>query len=320
MTKLFIHIGPHKTGSTAIQSAIFSNRTYLRDNGIYVPEAGMTRAKDAHHNLAWQISNDQPYRADLLGWEELIEEVEGKDVALISSEALCSYPNAYHEKVADLVGRGFDVETIMVWRHQLDIINSAYTQRVKTFQLFRDFDAYWPSAIVEDRYFYDRSYRKFITTSGKTSLLEFDQKNLLGNFLRRVGLSDPESLQAVTNSSANVSPLAHEVEALRMCGELFRAWRINFAEALQYLTGLRPGYDWTGRFYGPSEDQYREAAALFDEVNARFIEAAHADFQPSPPKQKLRHVFDAAKLDRSEGQAFSRYLKELTAWGTSKAR
>ena len=38
LKKLILHIGVHKTGSTAIQSFLYRNNTLLNEQGFYMPD------------------------------------------------------------------------------------------------------------------------------------------------------------------------------------------------------------------------------------------------------------------------------------------
>lgn len=63
MTKsIYIHIGPHKTGTTTLQFSLFLNKDKLKKNGILYPDSGIISAKlPGHHNLAWEILGDKRF-------------------------------------------------------------------------------------------------------------------------------------------------------------------------------------------------------------------------------------------------------------------
>ena len=74
---IIIHIGPHKTGTTTLQNALYINREFLLSNDIFIPCAGRRNIKSAaHHNLAWELLKDSAYRPEYGNWENLIREVE----------------------------------------------------------------------------------------------------------------------------------------------------------------------------------------------------------------------------------------------------
>lgn len=49
----YIHIGPHKTGTTSIQWFLKENRAELLKRGYFVPESGSIRG--GHHPLVRQL-------------------------------------------------------------------------------------------------------------------------------------------------------------------------------------------------------------------------------------------------------------------------
>ena len=51
--RLIIHAGFHKSGTTALQEAFYSQKVELRQNGVIYPETG----RKAHHRIAWALSD-----------------------------------------------------------------------------------------------------------------------------------------------------------------------------------------------------------------------------------------------------------------------
>ncbi|SBO44968.1 hypothetical protein [Cyanobium sp. NIES-981] len=54
MTQFFLHIGTHKTGSTALQNYLFNNQAQLLKLGICYPRQGLHNT--GHHNVAWSAA------------------------------------------------------------------------------------------------------------------------------------------------------------------------------------------------------------------------------------------------------------------------
>ena len=52
MKTLIVHIGPYKTGSTAIQKVLAASRRSLESAGILYPTSRKTLPLEAHHSLA----------------------------------------------------------------------------------------------------------------------------------------------------------------------------------------------------------------------------------------------------------------------------
>jgi hypothetical protein len=96
--RLIIHCGFHKTGSTALQSALRASETRLRAAGFLYPYAGslMDAGRESndpndsgHHNFAWQILRHRRFDPTRPDPGRLAEEADGFDGDIIlSSEFL----------------------------------------------------------------------------------------------------------------------------------------------------------------------------------------------------------------------------------------
>ena len=68
--RIIFHIGPHKTGTTAIQQFLQVNSEFLRDSGVYIPRP--LSHDVGHQEIAWS----------LLGWDLGFIGYEGSDFSL----------------------------------------------------------------------------------------------------------------------------------------------------------------------------------------------------------------------------------------------
>ena len=129
--KLYLHIGGPKTGSTAIQRFLYTNRKILKNkHGLLYPQAGLLRI--AHHQLArgfrgpmWWLS-DGPEKEKIIS--DLYDETAGYSGDIfISSEAL---PGC---DVSDLafLSEKYDVKVIYFIRRQDQLAISLYKHRMK---------------------------------------------------------------------------------------------------------------------------------------------------------------------------------------------
>jgi len=137
--KLLIHIGTHKTGSTAIQKVLFSNSTLLLENDIdYLPADCIWST--GHHALGW-------YMKDSLGpVKEYYKNEEGLDAldsyiksilnspastVILSSETLFTTTNyGSLTKFKKALEDKFDIEVIIYLRHQSGFLFSWYSELV----------------------------------------------------------------------------------------------------------------------------------------------------------------------------------------------
>ncbi|MFW6247758.1 MAG: hypothetical protein ACOC3H_01405 [bacterium] len=146
MPILYLHVGSHKTGTTAIQSFACQHRIDLLKQGLLYPDYPpvVERTNDAHHWFAHALAGDanlplSPDRVpDLVDhWLRLATREEA-DV-LVSAEALYRHVlgkgsyrdrrNAYLERLAETL-HGFNVVPILVFRRPDDYIRSLYQERV----------------------------------------------------------------------------------------------------------------------------------------------------------------------------------------------
>lgn len=127
--QLILHIGRHKTGTTALQYNLVQNREALAEAGIHYPETG--RDWVAHHPVADTLASlpgsaSGPHNVELLS--RLLEEIRtcGKSRILISSEGFqrCD-PHIVREAF-----REFDVTIVVYLRDQLSYLQSSYLQAI----------------------------------------------------------------------------------------------------------------------------------------------------------------------------------------------
>lgn len=137
-TRLYLHIGMPKTGSTSIQYFMYMNRSLLERRGVYYPKEHCHGY--AHHPIAWlclptprfmdplknNYSSREEWVADLEDFREHLK-ASRYDKIVISSEL---FTNADPAKVANFF-RDFDVRVILYLRRQDLYLESSYNQNRK---------------------------------------------------------------------------------------------------------------------------------------------------------------------------------------------
>jgi hypothetical protein len=87
MRRIYCHCGLHKTGTTALQSALFKNKDQLKKNNITYFVTGIPKRHTAHHNIAWELCNDRRFRGSHGTFSALISESRScNGDGIISSE------------------------------------------------------------------------------------------------------------------------------------------------------------------------------------------------------------------------------------------
>lgn len=87
MPRLVIHVGPHKTGSTSVQSAFHEQRSRLADDGVFYPPAPAGEFPESHSDAAFLLLQGKPHEFDawlMDSWRQ--GRAAACDAMLLSSE------------------------------------------------------------------------------------------------------------------------------------------------------------------------------------------------------------------------------------------
>jgi hypothetical protein len=133
----YIHAGPHKSGTTAIQWFLQENRPELLRHGYFVPEGDTKRG--AHHTLVESLAGLDigQQREPLVTSSLRALEQTPAEVIIISSEALegilesRNHARAFFSGIAEL---NLEPKLILFPRNQPQWINSSYASAVKSFR------------------------------------------------------------------------------------------------------------------------------------------------------------------------------------------
>jgi hypothetical protein len=130
---IFVHVGLHKTGSTAIQRMLSDNSRILLKDGFLYPKVGQISEPVrslGHHRLAWSLHRD-PNLMSL--WGELREEItrsRAENVLLSSEEFEFVRQAAHYQRMrAELPEARFQI--ICYLRRQDELLESEYNQHIK---------------------------------------------------------------------------------------------------------------------------------------------------------------------------------------------
>ncbi len=124
MTKLYLHIGPHKTGSTFIQKVFFENRERLLRLGVNYPNFGFSGQFGQHEAVekvrALEQGQLDEYLAPFLSGE----------VNFVSSENFDRLNSGEIQKLQKSLATA-DVRIIYYYRNHIDMLPSWWQEAVK---------------------------------------------------------------------------------------------------------------------------------------------------------------------------------------------
>jgi hypothetical protein len=201
---IHLHIGRHKTGTTAIQRSLRTNKDVLASQGFLYPGTGLRRF--AHHNLAAALDPrkepDGFERRDLLN--DFRSEVERATDVIVSSE---SFQNLQPIWVSRFFNPG-GVTIIVYIREQLEYLLSAYSQRIQANVATETFDSYAERLNIN----YDIFLRGWENIFGRDLLRVrvYDRKRLwqgdiVRDFYRTLGVEMDDRFAATDSDDANIS-------------------------------------------------------------------------------------------------------------------
>ena len=134
---LLLHVGTHKTGTTALQAMLILNREALAGQGIYIPDTGRVHQTadydtPGHHALAWELAKPLPHPLIEGAVEEL--QAQAARTAVISSEEFS--PIHHHvEAMSSLrsafADAGYRTVVLLYLRPQARYAESIFQQNIR---------------------------------------------------------------------------------------------------------------------------------------------------------------------------------------------
>lgn len=208
---LILHIGMGKTGTTAIQNALWDNREVLARHGVTYPSVG-TVAK-AHHLIAPRcppfLSHTGWRFLEVAEWAPLLAEA-GTDRILMSSELIVwAEPDQVAAFCAALLEH-FDLKVVLYLRRQDNSIMAGYNQMIKAGTQTASIDRVIDRQL--DRYDYLAKIWPWEKALGAENLVvlpyergQFHKGDLIDDFLLKVlGMERPEGF--VVGGDRNPNP------------------------------------------------------------------------------------------------------------------
>lgn len=214
--KLYIHIGPQKTGSTAIQQGLKHNADKLWARGYEFPDIGMTFG--GHHNIIAELCGMDIYQDKLGGLKAFKEHALRSDKHMIlSSEVFGQIENrAPLKRLQRMFSDMFEIKIIGYLRPQYELLPSLY--KTEFFSRWRKALAWdnseeaiflrygpfepWCHYALENRRFLNYNFwtRLFDDVFGRDAvdidIYGGNRFDAFSDFLKKCDIPDPEAFEA----------------------------------------------------------------------------------------------------------------------------
>lgn len=312
----YIHIGPHKTGSSSIKHFVRANRETLAGRGLFFPLLIGANGKPArnHEDLgkAPEIGRNGDLKPDARLWPE-IEAIaaKGEMDVLLSSEMFSQsfltfemFPRilAYFQK------RGYRVVILAYVRDQPGWLNSKYVQSQKRFSRNLAFERFCAKAEENGSADPWRFLKRFIDEPGcELEVISFERAIASGlelDFVRRCGIPADVKLEAVTLRNPNVGAKSVYAaqEIMRRAGpRLMRLQGYGLVYNIFKRRCQEMGFDKTP-FVALDQKIYERIRAHYAATNESFAKAYFGTSwtELCPPRTYTPSIFDPAQASRQE--------------------
>ncbi|MFJ8104631.1 hypothetical protein [Streptomyces sp. NPDC096132] len=231
-----LHIGPHKTGTTSIQGALFGAKEKMPEYGVEFPAASRhpMQAVLAACSRGGMIGDTTPTERH---WQQLLEQVDatGRSTSVISSEFFADAPDdATIERVVEQLG-GERVHVLVTLRPLAKIMPSQWQQYVQNGlrmgyeewleHMLRKAPYEKPNPSFWRRHRHDRLVERWVRVVGADRVTvvvvdDRDREGLMRTFETLLGL--PADLLQPVPDTANRSLTLAETEMLRNLNKEFR--------------------------------------------------------------------------------------------------
>jgi hypothetical protein len=257
-----VHIGPPKTGTSALQSALHAAREDLVQHDVLFPGAGR-HPKAAVHAVTERPPLLGHAKPSLAAWMELVEEVTGAggSRAVVSSEFFADAEDSALRRIVDDLG-GRRVHVVATLRPLARVLPSQWQQYVQN-GLRMSYEAWLdtvfkkppftkPTPTFWRRHQHDKLIERWSAVVGPENLtvLVVDQEKpemLLRTFESMLAL--PDGLLVPEEGLTNRSLTFGETELIRLLNKEFRRRRwpetiyprfIKYGAIMQMRTGHEP--------------------------------------------------------------------------------
>jgi hypothetical protein len=228
---ILLHIGWHKTGTSAIQAFLAANRQRLfEQSGVLYPETGLSGR--AHHELAHSLVKPGAVPPGM--WPRLAEELDSKSwrTAIISAESLHRADSAAVRVMRDTLSRPWRRIMAVCYLRQPDhYLEASYAQRVKSGALDQDWPEYRDKSVFKGAPNYQQVVDRFRGELGMDAVrlrpydtTQWPEGSLMRDFFLTPGLEHVSDIGALSEPGRiNPTPGKEVLAVLLSLGRRLRA-------------------------------------------------------------------------------------------------
>lgn len=214
--KLFIHMGPHKTGTTTIQQGLVSHKAILEQLGYHFPDVCFNY--NGHHNLVKDLLGSSEYKDWLGGLDALLAYAKATDGHLIlSSEDFARLVESEPlRKLRDAFSEIFEIHLIGYLRPQEELLQSFWKTEVLFLNLLDEFQNWLDKGLVEWPYLkYDEwlsvLHDIFEPDNIHFNIYDPEIDDLFLSFLELCGLEDHSQINSPKRENVSVPSVSFEI-------------------------------------------------------------------------------------------------------------
>jgi hypothetical protein len=285
---VYIHIGSHKTGTTAIQTFLSANRKTLKKDGYLYPGGGI-----AHHDMAREfrtLSAPEIRKNPGLITNKYVDEINrsGLNKILLSSEGFELLTRQQIVSLKEFLPPEFHVKIIFYVRRQDEKIESSYNRSVKNLKArscesFSEFvikktagsrhDDSLKNDVMSSSLDYYSHLLRWSEVFGRENIIvrcyEEEQfpKGIYHDFLETIGLTLNDRY-LIPKNRINESLSWDLIEVMRICNTQFKD-DIDFHKFLLENFIKINSQNKNKKQHLLSPQQRRDIIALFEESNAK---------------------------------------------------
>lgn len=220
MRNLYLHIGFHKTGSSALQECLADNRQALQEAGFFYPHS-LGNKYPAHVDFSWALNDRPPAWSGFSAadaehvvalYQEQIEAAGCENIIMSSEDFVLLESNAESiERLREFFS-AFSVKVIAYVRNPVDFIVSLYSHAVRSRAVMCDVFEYVDSHFNFRSADYAVRLQPWVKVFGRESIVvrpydknEFVNNNIVDDFASIIGFQG-ELTQKERTSNVGVHP------------------------------------------------------------------------------------------------------------------